>query len=75
LATAIVVGIAFLVLMLAHAPAGHAVVYLIVLPIIFIGLLPSPSVMSRMEFIRCGLTPDDAALPTSFQRPPPYLLA
>ena len=75
LVAAIALGIALLLLILAHAPAGHAVVYLVVLPIVFIGVLPSPSVMSRMEFMRSGLTSDDLVLPSSFQRPPPYLFA
>jgi hypothetical protein len=72
LAAVIVLGIALLLLMLVHAPAGHAAVYLVALPIVFIGVLPSPGGMSRVEFMRYGLTPDDPALPTSFQRPPPY---
>jgi hypothetical protein len=75
LAAAIVVGIALLLLMLAHAPAGHAAVYLIVLPIVFIGVLPFLGVMSRIDFMRSGLTLDDPALPASFQRPPPSLFA
>jgi hypothetical protein len=74
LVAAIAIGIALLLLLLPHAHAVDASVYLVVLPIIFIGVLPSPCVMSPVEYMRLGLRPDDPVQPASFQRPPPCLL-
>jgi hypothetical protein len=47
LIAAIAIGIALLLLLLPHANAGHAPVYLILLPIVFIGLLPFTQWLSR----------------------------
>jgi predicted benzoate:H+ symporter BenE len=75
LVAAIVIGIALLLLSLAHTDAGQVAVLIVLLPIVFIGVLSSLSLLSPMEFLRLGLRSDDPALPTSFQRPPPWLLA
>jgi len=72
---AIAIGIALLLLILQHAQPGAAAVYLVILPIVFIGVLPSSCVMSRIDYMRLGYAPDEPALPASFQRPPPYLHA
>lgn len=75
LIAAIAIGVALFLLTLSHASAGSVPVFLIVLPILFIGVLPSPCLMSRVAYMRMGFQPDDPALPTAFQRPPPFLLA
>ena len=73
LAAAIVLAIALLLLAQAHG--ATAPVFLILLPIVFIGLLPSPCLLSRVAYMRMGYRPDEPALPSAFQRPPPYLFA
>jgi hypothetical protein len=70
---AIAIGIALLLLILPHTHPGDGVAFLVILPIVFIGVLPSPCVMSRIDYMRFGYAPDEPALPSSFQRPPPYL--
>ena len=73
LIAAIAVGLALLVLLVSHANPGHAPAYLIILPIVFIGLLPFTARMSRLEFARRALAPEEPAQPASFKRPPPLL--
>jgi hypothetical protein len=75
LIAAIAIGIALLLLLLPHANAGHAPVYLILLPIVFIGLLPLTQWLSRAQFMRCALRPEEPEPHASFQRPPPLLLS
>lgn len=72
---AIAIGIALLLLILPHSHPGDCATFLVILPIVFIGVLPSPCVMSRIDYMRLGYAPDAPALPASFQRPPPYLHA
>jgi hypothetical protein len=71
----IAVGVALLLMLLPHSHTGISAPFLFLLPIFFIGVLPSPCVLSRIDYMRLGYTPDDLALPISFQRPPPYRLA
>jgi hypothetical protein len=75
LIAAIAIGIALLLLLLPHANAGHAPVYLILLPIVFIGLLPFTQWLSRAQFMRCALRREEPELHAFFQRPPPLLLS
>jgi hypothetical protein len=75
LIAAIAIGVALLLMLLPHTHAGISMPFLFLLPILFIGVLPSPCVLSRIDYMRLGYTPDDPALPTSFQRPPPYRVA
>ena len=72
---AIAIGIALLLLILQHTHPLDGTAFLVILPIVFIGVLPSPCVMSRIGYMRLGYTPDEPALPASFQRPPPFLHA
>jgi hypothetical protein len=75
LIAAIAIGIALLLMLLQPTHAGFDLPLLILLPILFIGVLPSPCLLSRIAYMQLGYTPDDPALPTSFQRPPPYSIA
>jgi hypothetical protein len=75
LIAAIAICIALLLLLLPHGQAGAATAFLVILPIVFIGVLLFTGWLSRMQFLRLSLAVDEPALPTSFQRPPPYLLA
>ena len=72
---AIVIGIALLLLLATHTDVtGHAG-FAILLPVIFVGVLSSPCILSSVECARLRLRSDDPALPASFQRPPPLPLA
>jgi predicted cobalt transporter CbtA len=72
---AIAIGIALILLIVPHTHPGDSVAFLVILPIVFIGVLPSPCVMSRVDYMRLGYAPDAPALTASFQRPPPCLRA
>jgi hypothetical protein len=72
---AIAIGVALLLMLLPHTHTGISAPFLFLLPILFIGVLPSPCVLSRIDYMRLGYTPNGPALPTSFQRPPPDRVA
>ena len=72
---AIAIGVALLLMLLPHTHAGINAPFLFLLAILFIGVLPSPCVLSRIDYMRLGYTPNGPALPTSFQRPPPDRVA
>ena len=71
----IAIGIALLLMLLPQTHAGIDTPFLFLLPILFIGLLPSPCVLARIDYMRLGYTADDPALPASLQRPPPCTVA
>jgi hypothetical protein len=70
---AIAIGIALLLLTLAQA--GHtpstAASFMLLLPILFIGLLPSPCQLACIDYMRLGFAPGEPVRASSFQRPPP----
>jgi hypothetical protein len=76
LIAAIAIGIVLLLFLTISQSdiAGHAA-SLILLPVFFIGVLPSPCVMARIEYMRLGFAPRDPARKALFQRPPPYPIA
>jgi hypothetical protein len=66
--------IALLLLSLAHGDApGHSP-WLILLPVLFIGVLPQPVGLSRVGWMRVVPATDSPALPCASQRPPPSFL-
>jgi hypothetical protein len=75
LVAAIAIGVALLCLLVPHGHAGNSADWLAILPILFVGLVSPLSLMPRMAFAYIGRTPDAPALPSLFQRPPPFQLA
>jgi hypothetical protein len=75
LIAAIAIGVALLLMLLPHSHVVSDVPFLFLLPIVFLGLLPSPCEFARIDSMRLEYTPEDHALPASFQRPPPCRLA
>jgi hypothetical protein len=75
LIAAIAIGIALLCLLFPHGHAGNSADWLAILPILFVGIISPLSLMPRMAFAYIGRTPDAPALPSLFQRPPPFRLA
>jgi hypothetical protein len=71
----IAIGVALLCLLVPHGHAGSSADWLAILPILFVGLISPLSLMPRMAFAYIGRTPDAPALPSLFQRPPPFRLA
>jgi hypothetical protein len=72
LIAAIAVTVVLLLMLVPHGDAGHADVWLAVLPILFIGVISSPGLLHALEIDpdRTGNAPE---LLPSFQRPPPFL--
>lgn len=75
LLAAIAIGFAVVLLMIPHGHATGDADWLAILPIFFVGLISPLSLLSPMAYVYIGRTPDAPALPTSFQRPPPFRLA
>jgi hypothetical protein len=68
---AIAIGIALLLLTLAQAGHTPSAASLMLLPILFIGLLPTPCRLVRIDYMRLGFAPGEPVRASSFQRPPP----
>jgi len=71
----VAIGIALLCLLVPHGHAGNSPDWLAILPMLFVGLISPLSLLPRMAFAYVGRTPDAPALPSLFQRPPPFRLA
>jgi hypothetical protein len=68
--------VAALVLMLVpHGDAGHADLWLAVLPILFIGVIAPLRLLRSPECFDLSRSTDAPALQPSFERPPPFRLA
>jgi hypothetical protein len=74
LIAAIAIGIALVCLLIPHGHSGNAD-WLAVLPLLFVGVISPLSLLSPLAYVYLGRTPDAPALPTRFQRPPPFRLA
>jgi hypothetical protein len=72
LIAAIAIGIALLFLLLPHGHSGGSPDWLAILPILFVGVISPLSLLSPLACAYAGRTPDAPALPSRFQRPPPY---
>jgi hypothetical protein len=68
------IGIALLCLLIPHGHSDGAD-WLAILPLLCAGLISPLSLLAPLAFEYEGRTPDAPALPTLFQRPPPFLLA
>jgi hypothetical protein len=74
LIAAIAIGIALVCLLIPHNHSGSAN-WLAILPLLCAGVISPLSLLAPMAFEYAGRTPDAPALPTLFQRPPPFLFA
>ena len=72
LVAAIAIGVAVLCLVALHASSADAGVSAAILPLLFVGIISPLSLLSPMVCVYAGRTPDAPALPTLFQRPPPF---
>jgi hypothetical protein len=75
LIAAVAIGIALLLLLVPHVHSADNGIWLAVLPILFVGFIAALSLLSPFACFYMGRTPEAPALPTSFQRPPPFRLA
>jgi hypothetical protein len=75
LIAAIAIGIALVLLMVPHTHSGDAGAWLAILPLLFAGVISPLSLLAPLAYEYVGRTPDAPALPTLFQRPPPFRLA
>jgi hypothetical protein len=72
---AVAILLCLVLLLVPHSHFANAAVCLVLIPELFFGIPVSPRLLSRMAYLRVGELPEAPALPSSFQRPPPSLLA
>jgi MFS family permease len=76
LIAAIAIGIAVLLLILVpHAHSADNGVWQAILPIFFVGVISSLSLLLPLAYLYLGRIPKTPVHPTSFQRPPPFRMA
>jgi len=75
-AVAIIAALAVLILLLVpHGHAAGAPDLLAILPLLFVGVISPLSLLAPLANDYVGRAPNAPALPTRFQRPPPFALA
>lgn len=72
LIAAIAIGIALVCLLIPHGPSGSADL-LAMLPLLFAGVISPLGLLAPLANEYVGRKPDAPALPTLFQRPPPFV--
>lgn len=72
LIAAIAIGIALVCMVVPHGHSGGSPDWLAILPILFVGVISPLSLLSPLACAYAGRTPDAPALPSRFQRPPPF---
>lgn len=72
-AIAIVAALALMLVPQAHS--GHAVNWLALLPVVFIGLIAPQTVFVPLAMRDSARAPDAPALQATFQRPPPFRIS
>jgi hypothetical protein len=72
LIAAIAIGIALVCMLVPHGHSGVSPDWLAILPILFVGVISPLSLLSPLAFVYAGRTLDAPALPSRFQRPPPF---
>ena len=72
LVAAIAIGVAVLCLVALHASSADAGASAAILPLLFVGVISPLSLLSPMVCVYAGRTPNAPALPSLFQRPPPF---
>lgn len=75
LIAAIAIGIVLVCLLVPHTQAGAGSDLVAILPLLLIGVISPLSLLAPLDHEYSGRTPDAPALPTLFQRPPPFRLA
>jgi hypothetical protein len=73
LIAAIAIGIALVCLLIPHSHSGSAD-GLAILPLLFAGVISPLSLLAPLATEYVGRTPAAPALPSRFQRPPPFRL-
>jgi len=74
LVAAIAIGIALVCLLIPHGNSGSADL-IAILPLLFVGLISPLSLIAPLAFEYIGRAPEAPALPSRFQRPPPFQIA
>jgi hypothetical protein len=74
LIAAIAIGIALVCLLIPHSHSGSAD-WLAILPLLIAGVISPLSLLAPLADEYIGRTPSAPALPSRFQRPPPFRLA
>jgi hypothetical protein len=69
------IGMALLCLLIPHAQSSHIADWLAILPILFAGVISLLSLLTKSAHEYSGRALDAPALPTLFQRPPPFIVA
>ena len=72
LVAAIAIVVALVLMLVPHYETGSGAMWLIVLPVLFVGVLSLLRVLPLPECSDLGHTSDAPALQPSFQRPPPF---
>jgi hypothetical protein len=75
LIAAIAIGITILCLLVPHGHAGDGGNWLAILPLLVVGVISPLSLLAPLAYEYSGRVPVVPALPTLFQRPPPFRLA
>jgi hypothetical protein len=74
LIAAIAIGIALVCLLIPHGNSSSAD-WLAILPLLFVGVISPLSLLAPLAYEYSGRVLDAPALPTLFQRPPPFAFA
>jgi hypothetical protein len=74
LIAAIAIGLALVLLIVPQSHAGHSAAWVAILPIVFIGVIESLSLIALLINPSLDRLPAAPILPASFQRPPPFRL-
>jgi hypothetical protein len=74
LIAAIAIGIALLCLLIPHGHSGSAD-WLAILQLLFVGVISPLSLLVPLAYEYASRAPGAPALPTLFQRPPPFQIA
>jgi hypothetical protein len=75
LIAAIAIGFVLVCLLIPHTQAGDGGNWLAILPLLFVGVISPLSLLAPLAYEYSGRVPDAPALPTLFQRPPPFRTA
>lgn len=75
LIAAIAIGIALVLMLMPHAHGVDNGAWQAILPILFVGMISSLSLLPVLVATYRGRLPEFPTLPASFQRPPPFNLA
>ena len=72
LVAAFAIGIALLLLVAAQGHSGDSSAWVAMLPLLLVAVISPLSLLSPLAYVYAGRTPDAPALPSRFQRPPPF---